>query len=76
MPDIPDIITIKVTTNDARHSYFVHFNRDGHDLLDVCEYVPIYTPLKGFRMPRRIKDIVETARTKLTPEGATNADHV
>jgi hypothetical protein len=57
------IITIKVTTNDLRHNYFVHFNRDGCDLIDVCEYKPIYTPVMG-RMPRRIKEIVDTAHAK------------
>ena len=72
MPDpATAFITIKVTTSDLRHNYFVHFTRDGHDLVDVCEYKPIYTPLTPGRMPRRIADVVEAARTKLTPEGAT-----
>jgi hypothetical protein len=64
--DQPPHKVIKVTTTDEKHSYFVVFNRDGHDLIDVFEYKSIYNPAMG-GMRRRIKEIVDTARTKLVP---------
>jgi hypothetical protein len=70
MPDSP-YLTIKVTTNDPKHSYFVHFTREGHDLVDVCEYKPIYTPIMG-RMHKRILEIVAAARAKAPENTGVN----
>ena len=56
---------IKVTTGDPLHSYFVHFDRNTHALLNVCEYKPIYTPIMG-PTKGKIKDIADTARMQLT----------
>ena len=69
-PKDPSVTVIKVTTDNPKHSYYVHFDRDGHDLLSVWEYKEIYSPLMGL-MARRTKDVVTSARTKIeTPEGA------
>lgn len=55
-----DPIIIKVTTKDEQHSYFVHFDRDTHELLRVQEY-------RTVRMSGLVRDVVAAARTKLTP---------
>jgi hypothetical protein len=68
-PD-PDVTVIKVTTNDPKHSYYAHFNRRDHTLIEISEYKVIYTSRTGV-IPNRIKDVIASARTKLkTPEGA------
>jgi hypothetical protein len=64
-------IIIKVTTSDPKHNYFVHFSRDGHDLIDVCEYKLVFDPATG-RLTGKLKEIIAAARTRLvthfTPE--------
>ena len=55
-------VTIKVT--DKENAYFVHFDRDTHELIDVFEYKKIYTPLMGL-MSTRTKIVVNLARDRL-----------
>jgi len=68
MPD--DEITIKVTTKDKSHCYYVLFDRNSHDLVTVQEYKSIYMPHLG-RMPPRVREVVLAARTKLDETPAT-----
>jgi hypothetical protein len=59
----PKHITIKVTDGEAR-AYFVHFDRDSHELLDVFEYKRLYTPRMGLMAPR-IKIIADLAKSRI-----------
>ena len=61
--DQPNPITIKVTDGEAK-AYFVRFDRDSHELQDVCEYRTIYTPSMG-RISARNKIIVDLAKSRI-----------
>jgi hypothetical protein len=71
-PDPKTTLTIKVTDNEHR-CYYVHFDRESHDLIDVCEYHQIYLP--GMGVPsKRTQTVIEAATSRLgkpveTPEG-------
>ena len=43
-------ITIKVTDGEAK-AYFVHFDRDSHDLIDVCEVQDDLSPRRWAAYP-------------------------
>jgi hypothetical protein len=62
-PDPKTTITIKVTDNKHR-CYYVHFDRESHDLLDVCEYHTIYLP--GMGVPaQRAQIVIDSAKSRL-----------
>ena len=64
-PKDPKLITIKVTTNDPQHSYYVQFDREApHELKNVLEYKSIFSPTMGV-MANRTKHVVNAARTKI-----------
>jgi len=56
-------IVIKVTDGDTK-AYYVRFNRDTHDLIDVCEYKTIYTPKMG-QISSRNAIIVNLAKSRI-----------
>jgi hypothetical protein len=56
------VATIKVTDGDK--AYFVHFDRDSGNLIDVFEYKRIYSPKMG-QMAPRIKIIADLARSRI-----------
>jgi hypothetical protein len=59
----PNTIVIKVTDNEHR-CYFVHFDRESHDLIDVREYHTIFLP--GMGVPaKRTQDIINSAKSKI-----------
>src|SRR4029077_6450594 len=60
--DTPAPITIKVTDGDK--AYFVHFDRDSHELIDVFEYKRMYGPKMG-QMSPRAKIIVDLAQSRI-----------
>ena len=72
MNNDPTKITIKVTDNER--AYFVHFDRETRELIDLFEYKKIYTPLMGV-MSQRTKIIVDLAKSRigmpLEPTGET-----
>ena len=57
-----DTIAIKVTTKDPKRSYYVHFTRDTHTLVDVLDCKTLFEPGAG-RMTSRTSEIVEAARS-------------
>ena len=61
--DQPNPITIKVTDGEAR-AYFVHFDRDSHELVSVFEYKQLYTPRMG-QMAPRIKVVADLAKSRI-----------
>ena len=62
MPD-PTTTTIKVTDN-AHRCYYVHFDRESGDLIDVCEYHTIYLP--GMGVPaKRTQAVIDAAMSKI-----------
>jgi len=63
VPDKPSPITIKVTDGDTK-AYFVRFDRETHELLDVCEYKTIYTPKMG-QISQRNAVIVNLAKSRI-----------
>jgi len=64
-PKDPKLLTIKVTTNDPQHSYYVQFDREPpHDLRNVLEYKSIFSPSMGV-MAVKTKNVVNAARTKI-----------
>ncbi len=54
-------IAIKVTTKDPNRSYYVHFSRDNHTVLDVLDCKIVWAPNKG-RATGRTKEVIEAAR--------------
>ena len=59
----PDVITIKVT-DETKGAYFVHFDRETHELIDVFEHRKIYVPAMGV-MAKRIALVVSAARERI-----------
>jgi len=59
----PDLITIKVT-DETKGAYFVHFDRETHELVDVFEHRKIYVPAMGV-MAVRIARVVKAARERI-----------
>jgi hypothetical protein len=57
------VVTIKVTDGPNK-AYFVRFDRDSCNLIDVFEYKKIYTP-GTWVMPSRTKIIVDLARSRI-----------
>ena len=62
MNNDPTKITIKVTDNER--AYFVHFDRDSHELVSVFEYKQLYTPRMG-QMAPRIKVVADLAKSRI-----------
>ena len=64
-PKDPRLLTIKVTTGDPQHCYYVQFDREApHDLRNVLEYKSIFSPSMGV-MANKTKHVVNAARTKI-----------
>jgi len=63
VPDKPTPIVIKVTDGDTK-AYFVHFDRDSHELVSVFEYKQLYTPRMG-QMAPRIKVVADLAKSRI-----------
>ena len=64
-PKDPNLLTIKVTTSDPQHAYYVQFDRaPPHDLRNVLEYKSIFSPTMGV-MATKTKTVVNAARTKI-----------
>ena len=78
MNDLP--IAIKVTTKDPNRSYYVHFTRDTHTVIDVLDCKTIYTrEAPQIHITGRTAEIIVAARSGIkTPatKEKTSEDHV